>query len=101
MTALIRAHADSGPAAATDKTAVATLPATTGAALHVIHAKAPLRDSPDASVAPHVHLVQGDEVTLPDRSKAGDGWLKVRYAAKSGTAIERWIRADDMETDAH
>jgi hypothetical protein len=93
MTALIRASTGAPRAAAA--------PASAGAILvHVVHAKAPLRDNPDAGAAAHGYLVQGDEVTLLDRSKAADGWFKVRYAGKSGKAIERWIRADDVDAPA-
>jgi hypothetical protein len=94
MTALIRASNGTPQAAA-------TAPASAGAILvHVVHAKAPLRDSPDAGAAVHGYLVQGDEVTLLDRSKAADGWFKVRYAGKSGKAIERWIRAEAVDASA-
>jgi len=89
MTALIRAGG--GTAAA-----VPGAPAAAGTA-RVTAAKAPLRDSADAGAAAHGYLVQGDEVTLLDRSRAADGWLKVRYVGKSGKAIERWIRADDLD----
>ena len=96
MTALIRAHG--GTASATTTPVVAAQPVPAGAPMvHVVHAKAPLRDSPDAGAAAHGYLVHGDEVTLLDRSKAGDGWLKVRYVAKSGKAIDRWVRADDLD----
>jgi hypothetical protein len=93
MTALIRAHGGAAPAAAAQ-------PAPAGAAIaHVVDAKAPLRDTPDAGVAPHGYLVQGDEVSVLDRSKAAEGWLKVRYVAKSGKAIDRWVRADDLDIE--
>jgi hypothetical protein len=96
MTALIRAHAGAAPAAAAP--AAATQPAPAAAAIaHVVGAKAPLRDTPDAGVAQHGYLVQGDEVSVLDRSKAAEGWLKVRYVAKSGKAIDRWVRVDDLD----
>jgi hypothetical protein len=94
MTALIRASASAVPAAGGQ----AMLAGVAGA--HVVHAKAALRDSPDAGVAAHGYLVQGDQVTLLDRSKAADGWLKVRYVGKSGKAIDRWMRADDLDVTA-
>jgi hypothetical protein len=62
----------------------------------VVHAKAPLRDAPDLGAAPHGYLVQGDAVTVLDRSRTADGWVKARYVGKGGSAIERWIRADDL-----
>ena len=101
MTSLIRAHGGAAPAAAAATPAMATPPVTGDTpAVHVIRAKAPLRDSADAGAAAHGYLVQGDEVMLLDRSKAADGWLKVRYVGKSGKAIERWIRADDVDVRA-
>ena len=94
MTALIRATGNVAPAAASHA-------APTGAAVaHIVHAKAPLRDGPDAGLAERGYLVQGDAVTLLDRSKAADGWIKVRYVGKSGKAIERWARADDLDIEA-
>ena len=72
-----------------------------GPLLHVVHAKAPLRDSPDSGVAQHGYLVQGDAVSVLDRTKAANGWLKVHYVGKSGKAIDRWVRADDLESVAH
>lgn len=92
MTTLIRASGGVASAAVTQ--------AAGAGVAHVIHAKAPLRDSPDAGVAAHGYLVQGDEVTLLDRSKAADGWFKVRYVGKSGKAIDRWIHADDLDVGA-
>ncbi len=85
MIALIPAPASS-PAA----------PAAGADTARVVHAKAPLRDAPDLAVAPHGYLVQGDAVTLLERSHAADGWVKARYVGKNGHAIERWLRADDL-----
>ena len=91
MTALI---ASAGPAVAAD---TPDSESSGGAMVHVVHAKAPLRDGPDAGLAQHGYLVQGDEVSVLDRSKAADGWLKVHYVGKNGKAIDRWARADDLE----
>jgi hypothetical protein len=84
MSALIPAHAE----AAARQDAV------------VRHAKAPLRDAPDLAAAPHGYLVQGDAVAIVDRARSADGWLKVRYVGRSGSAIERWARADDLDVAA-
>jgi hypothetical protein len=94
MSALIRAGASAAPAAGVQ-------PVPAGAAVaHVVHARAPLHDGPDAGLAEHGWLVRGDQVTLLDRSRAADGWIKVRYVGKSGKAIDRWIRADDLDVAA-
>ncbi|MFL6682133.1 MAG: SH3 domain-containing protein [Burkholderiaceae bacterium] len=94
MTALIRATGNVAPAAASH------VPPAAAAVARIVHAKAPLREAPDAGLAEHGWLVQGDEVTLLDRSRAADGWIKVRYVGKSGKAIDRWVRADDLDIAA-
>jgi hypothetical protein len=75
---LIRASSGAAPAGAGNAAA---------AVARVVHAKAPLRDRPDAGDAAHGYRVQGDAVTLPDRSKAADGWIKVTAASGIGYSL--------------
>jgi hypothetical protein len=57
-----------------------------------------LSDKPKTQFAPDDDRLHGArQVALLDRSQAAAGWLKVRYVGRSGKAIERWVRAEDLD----
>ena len=64
----------------------------------VTRTRAPLRDAPDATSAPHGFLVKGDAVTVLERD-ARAGLVKVFHVGRDGHAIERWIAAGDLAMD--
>jgi hypothetical protein len=96
MTALIRTSGNATALPAPTSVVANSNTSTQTEVVHVVHAKAELFDSVGDGEAPHGYLVQGDEVTVLDRSKLADGWLRVRYVGKSGKAIERWLDAADV-----
>ncbi len=63
---------------------------------HVVHANAPLRDAPDLAAAPSGTLRAHEVVTILDRRRAPEGWLKVRQAFGDRTTRDGWARLDDL-----
>ena len=62
---------------------------------HVTRARAPLRDAPDPTSAPHGWLVKGDAIVVLERRPAG-GLVRVLHVGRDGRAAAHWIAERDI-----
>ena len=59
--------------------------------------KAKLFQSASLDSRTKMYLVKGDQVEIIDDTKFNTGWCRVRYAPKTGKAIEAWIQSSDLD----
>ncbi|MDD1622291.1 MAG: hypothetical protein LUQ11_12505 [Methylococcaceae bacterium] len=64
----------------------------------VVSDKAHLYASPEMTAITKMYLVKGDRVDILDESKRASEWIRIRYTAKSGKSIEKWVKTGDIET---